>query len=158
MDVVIRASVMYFVILILLRALGRRELAEMSPFELIVIVVMGDLIQQGVTQEDYSLTGALLAIGTMAVWSLALSYAGFRWSKVEAVAYGIPAVVFHDGRVLEEVLHTQRLRVDDLLDAAREKGIGDLQELELAVLEPDGEFSFVRLDRSQPDSQLHNRD
>ncbi len=88
-------------------------------------------------------------IGTMAV---------VRWSKVETIAYGIPAVVFHDGRVLEEVLYTQRLRVDDLLDAAREKGIGDLQELEIAALEPDGQFSFVRLDRSEPDPQLHKRD
>ncbi|MFN2390116.1 MAG: DUF421 domain-containing protein [Actinomycetota bacterium] len=158
MDIVIRASVMYFLILILTRATGRRELAEMSAFELIVVVVMGDLIQQGVTQEDYSITGAILAIGTMALWSLVISYLGFRWTKVHVAAYGVPAVVFHQGEPVEEVLRTHRLQVGDLTDAAREQGIGDLSELEFAVLEPDGAFSFVRRDRAQSRPNEHKAD
>lgn len=153
MDVVIRATILYFLILLLTRALGRRELAEMSPFELIVLVVMGDLIQQGVTQEDYSITGAMLALGTMALWSLLISYAGFRWTGVQKVAHGVPALVFREGEPLLDVLKTHRMGMDDLLDAAREHGIGDLNELEYAVLEPDGEFSFVKLDREQSQPQ-----
>ncbi len=155
MDVVIRAAILYFLILLLTRAMGRREVAEMSSFELIVLVVMGDLIQQGVTQEDYSITGAVLALGTMALLSLAISYIGFKWPKVDEVVEGVPAVVFHDGKVLEEVLRTQRVRVDDLLGAAREQGIGDLDELDFAVLEPDGAFSFVRRDRAQSKPKRH---
>ena len=155
MDVVIRASILFFLILLLTRATGRRELAEMSSFELIVLVVMGDMIQQGVTQEDYSITGAGLAIGTMALWSLIISFAGFRWGKVHDVAFGMPAIVFHDGEPLKEVLRTHRMQVGDLIDAAREQGIGDLNELEFAVLEPDGAFSFVRHDRAPTKSQEH---
>lgn len=158
MDVVIRATALYFLILLLTRAIGRREVGEMSPFELIVLVVMGDLIQQGVTQEDYSMTGAVLAIGTMALWSLLISYGGFRWKKVEHVTYGIPAVVFRDGEPLPDVLEAHRLHLDDLLSSAREHGIGDLNELEFAVLEPDGEFSFVRLDRAPSRPQGHKAD
>jgi uncharacterized membrane protein YcaP (DUF421 family) len=149
MDIVIRAAILYFVILLLMRAMGSRELSELSSFELIVLVVMGDLIQQGVTQEDYSITGAVLAIGTMGMLSLLISYLGFHWSKVDDVVEGVPALVFRDGKPLEAVLRTHRVRVDDLIGAAREQGIGDLNELEFAVLEPDGAFSFVRLDRSQ---------
>lgn len=149
MDVVIRAAVMYVLILALTRAIGRRELSEMSSFELVVLVVMGDLIQQGVTQEDYSLTGAVLALGTMALLSVVVSYLGFRWPKVDEAIEGAPALVYHEGRPLEDVLRTHRVRVDDLVDAAREQGIGSLAELEFAVLEPDGEFSFVRRDPAQ---------
>lgn len=155
MDVVIRAAVMYGVILLLTRAIGRRELAEMSSFELVVLVVMGDLIQQGVTQEDFSLTGAMLAIGTMALLSLLISYLGFHWPKVDQVVEGAPAIVFHDGKPLVDVLKAHRFRLDDLLDAAREQGIGDLNELEFAVIEPDGEFSFVRLDRAASKAPQH---
>lgn len=155
MDVVIRATIIYVLILLLMRAIGRRELSEMSSFELIILVVMGDLIQQGVTQEDYSITGALLAIGTMALLSVLLSYLGFMWPKVDTVLEGVPALVFRDGEPLEEVLRAHRMRIDDLLDAAREEGIGDLKELEFAVLEPDGEFSFVRHDRARPDPRGH---
>ena len=150
MDVVIRASVLYFLILVLTRAMGRRELSEMSSFELLVLVVMGDLIQQGVTQEDYSITGAGLAIGTMALWSLLISYLGFKSKRFHSAAYGMPALVFHDGEPRVEVLHTHRMRLGDLVDAAREQGIGDLNELQFAVLEPDGEFSFVRRDSTGP--------
>ena len=155
MDIVIRAAILYVLILLLTRAMGRRELAEMSSFELLILVVMGDLIQQGVTQEDYSVTGAVLTIGTMTLLSVMVSYLGFRWPKVDDFVEGAPALVFRDGKVLEEVLRSHRVRVDDLLDAAREQGIGDLNELEFAVLEPDGEFSFVRLDRAQSKPQGH---
>ena len=158
MDVVYRATIMYLLIVLLTRAIGRRELAEMSSFELIVIVVMGDLIQQGVTQEDYSITGAVLAIGTMALLSLLVSYIGFRWGKMDALVEGVPALIYHDGKVLEEVLRTHRVRVDDLLSAAREQGIGNLDELDFAVLEPDGQFSFVRTDRVQLKRQGHKAD
>lgn len=155
MDIVLRAAIMYLLIMLLTRAIGRRELAEMSSFELIILVVMGDLIQQGVTQEDYSITGAVLAVGTMALLSVVVSYAGFKWQKVDDAVEGAAALVFREGRVEEEVLRLHRVTVNDLLDAAREQGIGDLAEFEYAVLEPDGEFSFVRRDRAQSKPEHH---
>ena len=74
MDIVLRASVMFFALYLLVRVMGKRELAQMTPFELIVLVVLGDLIQQGVTHNDFSVTGAILAISTMGFWALALSW------------------------------------------------------------------------------------
>src|SRR3546814_8680912 len=74
MDIVLRASIMFVVLYLLLRLLGKRELSQMTPFEFVVLVVMGDLIQQGVTQNDFSVTGATLAIVTFAFWGLLLSW------------------------------------------------------------------------------------
>lgn len=77
MDIVLRATVMFFILFLLIRLLGKRELGQMTPFELVVLVVLGDLIQQGVTHNDFSLTGATLAISTFAFWALVLSWTAY---------------------------------------------------------------------------------
>ena len=89
--------------------MGRRELSEMSAFELVLLVVMGDLIQQGVAQQDNSVVGAMLAVSTFALWTLAFSYATYRWNRVQPIIEGVPAVVVQDGRPLTKVLDYERL-------------------------------------------------
>lgn len=149
MEIIVRASILYFAILLLVRAMGKRELSEISAFELLLMVTMGDLIQQGVTQEDYSVTGAMLAIGTLGAWILVFSYASFKLRSARDVLEGIPLTVVEQGKPEVAVLHNERIPMADLLDAAREQGIGDLAEVRFAVLEPDGKFSFVKDDGEQ---------
>lgn len=146
MEIVIRATVIFWFLWVLLRASGKRELAEMTPFEMIVLVVMGDLIQQGVTQEDMSVTGAALSVGTIAVWTLGLSYLSFRSKKAAAVFESRPAILVSHGEIDHEMLRLQRLPIDDLLDEARMAGIGHVRDVEWAVLEADGKMSFIRRD------------
>jgi uncharacterized membrane protein YcaP (DUF421 family) len=143
MEIVIRASVLYFLIWVLLRAMGKRELSEMSAFELVLLVTIGDLVQQGVTQEDYSITGAFLAIGTLGFWILVWSYVAFRFKGTRGVIEGKPVVVIHEGRVQQEALRIERVTLDELLDAAREQGITDLRRVRFGVLETGGKFSFL---------------
>lgn len=143
MDVVWRAAAIYFFLFLFTRALGKRELAEMSAFELIVLVTMGDLVQQGVTQEDFSLTGAMLAVSTFGFLSLAIAYTGFRFRKATPLLEGRPVVVLHNGRWLDDVLRVERLQRDEVIEAARNQGITDLKDVSLGVLEPDGKFSFL---------------
>ena len=83
MDIVIRATVMFAILFALLRLLGKRELGQMTPFELVMLVVLGDLIQQGVTHNDFSLTGASLAIGTFAFWTVVLGWVVYRWPRAQ---------------------------------------------------------------------------
>lgn len=149
MEIVVRASVVFFFLWGLTRALGKRELSEMSAFELVLLVVVGDLIQQGVTQEDYSLTGALLAAGTIGLWVLLFSYAAFKWRRLHPALEGVPVVVVSSGVVLEEVLKLERVDVEEVKEAARQQGITDLADVRLAVLEPDGRFSFIKNDGEQ---------
>jgi uncharacterized membrane protein YcaP (DUF421 family) len=143
MEIVIRASILYLLIWILIRAMGKRELSEMSAFELVLLVTIGDLVQQGVTQEDYSITGAFLAIGTLGFWILVWSYVSFRFKRTRRVIEGNAVVVIHEGRVQQEALRIERVTVDELLDAAREQGISDLRRVKFGVLEAGGKFSFL---------------
>ena len=97
MDIVLRASVMFAILFLLIRLLGKRELGQMTPFELVVLVVMGDLIQQGVTHNDFSLTGAMLAICTFAFWGLTLSWLTYLFPRLKGALEGEPRVVVRDG-------------------------------------------------------------
>ncbi len=151
MEIVARATVVYLLLWAMARGVGKRELAEMSAFELILLVTMGDLIQQGVTQEDQSVTGAVLAVGTLAFWILVFSYLSFRFRPLRRGLEGAPTIVVRGGRPLEEVLRIERVTLDEVREEARNQGIADLDDVEFGVLEPDGRFSFLR--RTGPGDQ-----
>ena len=155
MQIVVRAFVMFVFILLLLRGMGKKELSSLSAFELVLLVVVGDLVQQGITLEDQSLTGSMLAIGTIGLLVMAASYLSFRWVRSRHLIEGIPVVVVRDGRPVEETLRRERLDIQELLGAARSQGIGDLGEVKVGLLEPDGKFSFIKVDPSaeQPPEQ-----
>ena len=153
MQIIVRASVMFLFLWGALRVMGRKELAQLSAFELVLLVVMGDLIQQGVTQQDNSVTAAVLAVSTFILWMLAFSYGSYRSKKVQNLFEGQPVILVRDGRVLQKMLEYERLTVDELKDAAREQGIADLRQVSLGVIESDGKFSFVRFDDRRPSQE-----
>jgi uncharacterized membrane protein YcaP (DUF421 family) len=148
MEIVLRASVMFVVVLVLTRVVGKRELGQLSAFELVLLVAIGDLIQQSVTQEDYSLTGGILVIGTFALLTVVLSYVSWRFPRTRPVIDSSPTVVLANGRPQDKVLRYERLPMEELLEAARSNGIRDLEEIQLAVLEPNGSFTFFKRDDS----------
>jgi uncharacterized membrane protein YcaP (DUF421 family) len=142
MEIVVRAAVVWLFLWIVTRAVGRSTLGELSTFQLILFVTMGDLIQQGVTQQDYSLTGAVLAVSTFAVITVAISYANQRWRRLLPITHGVPIIVVRDGEPDLKALTAERMSINDLFAAAREQGIRRLSDIELAVLEADGKVSF----------------
>lgn len=144
MELVVRATVIFFFVLLLTRAMGKKELAQLTAFELILLVMIGDLVQQGVTEDDQSLTGAVLAVGTIAALVVLMSYVSWRWPGTRNLIRGTPVVVLRNGRPLDDTMKRERLGVEDLLEGAREQGIADLAQVRLAVLEPDGKLSFIR--------------
>ena len=150
MQIIVRASVMFVFLFIVMRTLGRKELSELSAFELILIIVMGDLIQQGVTEQDNSLTGAITAISTFVLWMLALSYVSYKSKRARTIIEGRPVIIIRDGMPQEKILKYERLSLDEITDAAREQGIRDLREVQVGVLESDGSFSFIRHDGKPP--------
>jgi uncharacterized membrane protein YcaP (DUF421 family) len=150
MQIVLRALVLYLFLWLVTRAMGRKELSELSTFELILLVAVGDLIQQGVTGDDRSVVGAMLAVTTFALLTVAVSYVSFRWPSITPVTEGSPVVIIKDGRPLSKNLRVERLTLEEVRDAAREQGIADLSEVWLGVLEADGKFSFVREDGGRP--------
>jgi uncharacterized membrane protein YcaP (DUF421 family) len=144
MEIVVRAAVVFVFLFLLLRGMGKRELAELTAFELVILVIMGDLVQQGVTEEDMSITGAVLAVGTMGLLTMGLSALAFRSKRARPLLEGVPVVLVRDGHVIDEALRLEGMAFDELLQAARHEGIGDLADVEVCVLEPDGRMSFIR--------------
>ena len=144
MEIVVRATVIYFFLWFLLRSMGKRELAEVTAFERVILVVLGDLVQNGVTQEDMSVTGSALAVTTMGLLAVATSTVGFKFKRTRGVLEGHPSVVIRHGDVLDDVLHLQRITRTELEEEARKNGITDLSDVEWAILEADGSFSFLK--------------
>jgi uncharacterized membrane protein YcaP (DUF421 family) len=143
MEIILRASVIFVVMLLLTRGLKRRALADLTPFELLLLVTLGDIVQQGITQEDYSLTGAILAVSTFAFWITVLAFITWRSRRMAAVISGVPLVIVQDGQPIEQTLAVERLPLAEVLEAARQRGIEDLDQVKLAVLEPSGRISFI---------------
>lgn len=144
MEIVLRATGIFLFLWLVTRVIGKKELSEMSAFELVLIVTIGDLVQQGVTQEDMSVTGAMLAVGTIALLVVVMSYVGFRWPRSNRVIEGVPVIVVDRGKAVDAAIRAERLTLDDVVSSAREQGIEDLRHVRYGVLEPDGTFSFVR--------------
>jgi uncharacterized membrane protein YcaP (DUF421 family) len=143
MDIVLRATVAFFFVLLVTRIVGRRELSTLEPFDLILLVVIGDLIQQGVTQNDVSITGLVLAGGTIALLAVLVSYANFRFPALRPALEGEPVIVVEDGKPLERNLRRNRITLEELRAAARARGIASLEDVRWAVLETSGTISFV---------------
>lgn len=138
MDIVIRAAVIFILLWGITRLAGRSTLGELSSFELILFITMGDLVAPGIVGQDYSGTAALLAVGTMTVLTVSVSWVNSRWRRAATVTHGVPVVVAKDGELLYDVLKRERLGLDDLLAACRGQGIERVAEIELAVLEANG--------------------
>lgn len=158
MEVVLRATAMFAVVYLLVRLLGKRELGQMTPFEFIVMVVIGDLIQQGVTQNDFSLTGATLAISTFAFWGLVLSWLSYLSPRAAKVLEGEPRVIIRHGELLQHSTKRDRLTRSEIESEMRLAGIASMDEVAWAVLEPNGKISFIkRPDGSEPSRQTDDQ-
>ena len=143
MDIVVRSVAVFLFVFFITRVVGRRELASLEPFDLILLIVIGDLVQQAVTQSDYSVTGAFLAVATFGVLSVVISYIGFRFGSLRPVLEGEPVIVLQDGKPIERNLRRNRITYDELAAAARRQGVASLDEVQWAVLETSGQISII---------------
>src|SRR5512142_480455 len=142
MEIVFRAAFLFAFLWAVTRAVGRSTLGELSTFQLLLYVTMGDLVQQSITQQDYSLTSGILAVSTFAVLTVLVSWVQWRFPRADPLINGRPLLVVRDGEPLEDPMRRHRLSMTDLVAAARQQGIRSLTDIELAVLEADGRISF----------------
>jgi uncharacterized membrane protein YcaP (DUF421 family) len=143
-DIVLRAIVVFVFLMVLIRVIGRRELSSLQPFDLILLIILGDAVQQGLTQDDYSLTGALLAVGTIALLQVFVSWVSYRFPRTRRLIEGTPIIVVQDGEAIERNLKRERLDIDDVAEEARQQGIAHLSDVKWAVLETTGKISFIQ--------------
>src|SRR4051812_24533087 len=143
MDLVFRAAAVFTFIYLVTRVIGRRELASMEPFDLILLIVIGDLVQQGVTQSDYSVTGAMTVIATFAGLTALVGFLNFKFRPLRAVLEGEPIVLAVDGEVVESNLRRERMTIDELEEAVRLQQLPSIADARLVVLETGGNISVI---------------
>lgn len=153
MDIILRASIMFFVMYFLLRLLGKRELSQVTPFELVVLIVLGDLVQQGITHSDLSMTGATLAIVTIGFWALVLSWVTYLSPRAERFLEGVPQILIRDGTLMEANMRRDRITRAEVEIEMRLAGIGRISEVAWGILEPNGKMSFIARDEDEPARQ-----
>jgi uncharacterized membrane protein YcaP (DUF421 family) len=144
MDLVLRAVVVFAFVLLLTRVIGKRELGSLQPIDLILLIVLGDALQQGLTQDDYSLTGALLVVSTIAALQVFVSWVAYRFPRARPVLEGEPIIILQDGRLIERNLRRERLTEDDVAEEARKQQIAHLADVRFAVLETSGTITFIQ--------------
>jgi uncharacterized membrane protein YcaP (DUF421 family) len=143
MDIVLRATFLYAFVVFVMRVIGRRELSSMTPFDLVLLIILGDAIQQGLTQDDYSVTGAVLAVATIATLQVFTSYLSYRSRRARRVLEGYPIVIVDHGTVVPENLKRERMTEDEIAEEMRQQQISSLDDVDWAIIEANGSISFI---------------
>jgi uncharacterized membrane protein YcaP (DUF421 family) len=143
MDLAIRAIFLYAFVVLLMRVTGRRELSTLSAVDLVLLIILGDAIQQGLTQDDYSVTGAVIVVSTIAALQVGTSYLAFRSRRARRVLEGEPIVILQDGKLIERNLKRERLTEDEVAEEMRAQQIASVEDVEWGILETNGTMSFI---------------
>lgn len=149
MDAVLRALALYLILLVLLRLTGKRSLSQVTTFDFVILLIVGEAAQQALLGEDFSLTQAALVIATLLLLDRASDYLAWRFGWFERWTQSVPAILVEDGRPLPDVLAKFHLTEDDVVTAGREAhGVERLDQVKWAVLESSGGISVVPHDDS----------
>jgi uncharacterized membrane protein YcaP (DUF421 family) len=157
LEIVLRSSIIYAVVLVGIRLTGKREVGQMTPFDLVLLLLIANAVQNAMTGPDTSVTGGVVAAATLLLINVGLSSIARRWNKVRRVEEGSPTLLIHRGKVIEKNLTHERMNVRELRQALREHGVATIEEVQQAVLEVDGSVSVLKNDEMPSVSQPHHR-
>jgi uncharacterized membrane protein YcaP (DUF421 family) len=143
MDIALRALFLYAFVVFVIRVMGRRELSSLSAVDLVLLIVLGDAIQQGLTQDDYSVTGAVIAVSTLAAVQVGSSYLSYRSRRARRILEGEPIVILQAGKLIERNMKRERLTEDEVAEEMRAQQIASVEDVEWGILEADGNMSFI---------------
>jgi uncharacterized membrane protein YcaP (DUF421 family) len=143
METVIRVAIVFVFVWACFRVVGKRELTQLSPFELVTLLFIPQLFSRAITRQDYSMTNAVIAASTLFLLVFLTSVARYRSIRVAAIVQGVPTVLVHRGAVVQEHLDRERIALDDILASMRKVGMQRFEQVEWAILESDGKISIV---------------
>jgi uncharacterized membrane protein YcaP (DUF421 family) len=151
-ELVARAVLVYLFLLVLLRLTGKRQVGQLAPFDLVLLLILSNAVQNAMNGGDNSFTAGALSAATLVAINSMVSYATYRSKWLEALVEGRPTVLIHNGHLYEEVLRAQRLTHHELLAALRRSGCGNIERVHMAILENNGQISVVpKSDDCPPD-------
>jgi uncharacterized membrane protein YcaP (DUF421 family) len=143
METVLRVALIYVFILFALRLIGKRELSQLAPQDLIVLLLIPEIVSHGMIRDDYSLTNAIIGVSTLLTIVFLTSTLTYLSKPVRTVLEGYPAVLVQSGRLIKHNLDRERVPPDEILSEMRRAGIKALDRVRWAILEPDGKISFI---------------
>jgi uncharacterized membrane protein YcaP (DUF421 family) len=142
-ELVLRSAVVYFFLLVIIRMTGKRQVGQLAPFDLVLLLVLSNAVQNSMNAGDNSLIGGLLAATALVTLNLGVSVATFRSKTLEALVEGRPQVLIHNGRVYQKVLDDACLTHHELNAALRQEGCAAVADVQYAVLENNGSITVV---------------
>ncbi|HSX71186.1 MAG TPA: YetF domain-containing protein [Pseudomonas sp.] len=143
MDAVLRAAAIYIALLILFKLAGRRSLAQLTTFDFVLLLIIGEATQQALLGEDFSVTNAVLVIMTLIALDVGASLLKRRSERIAYLLDGSPTIVVENGVALEERLAKARLRLEDIMESARESGLERVEQIKFAIIERNGKISII---------------
>jgi uncharacterized membrane protein YcaP (DUF421 family) len=156
-SIVVRTLIIYVAVLIGLRLTGKREMGQMTPFDLVLILLIANAVQNAMVGSDNSVTGGLIAAGVLLVGNYGLAQARDRLPWLRRAVEGTPTLLVNEGKFVQEHLRREGLNEDEVLMAIREHGVADLKDVRMAVLEVDGSISIVPMNSKTTRTRKHVR-
>jgi uncharacterized membrane protein YcaP (DUF421 family) len=140
---VLRAVVIYLMVMLLVRVSGKRAVGQFTPFDLVLLILIGNAVQNGLNGGDNSLTSAVILASVLIVLNYGVAFVTSRWRRVDQLIEGVPVVLARDGHVFEDVLRRELVSLDDFHEALRMNNMADVADVALALLETNGSISVV---------------
>jgi uncharacterized membrane protein YcaP (DUF421 family) len=155
LQIVLRTGIIYLLVLIGVRLSGKREVGQMTPFDLTLLLLLSNSVQNAMTGPDTSLLGGAVAACTLLVLNYGVAAVSGSNRHLRRLIQGEPSLLIHDGKVIEPHMARERVSMDELHRALREHGINSPDQVALAVLEVDGSISCLKYDEIKPDANTH---
>jgi uncharacterized membrane protein YcaP (DUF421 family) len=157
LDIALRTSIVYLALLVGLRLTGPRQLGQLSTFDLVLLLIIANAVQNAMVGPDTSLAGGLVAAGVLIGWHRVVDWWRLRFTGFAKLLGGEGIMLIHDGAILDAHCRRAGVTREELLQALREHGVANVQDVMVAVLEPDGAISVIRKDDIAPGSRAHHR-
>lgn len=155
LQIVFRTGIIYLLVLLGVRLSGKREVGQMTPFDLTLLLLLSNSVQNAMTGSDSSLAGGAVAAGTLLVLNYFIAELSGTNRRFRRLIQGQPTLLIHDGKTIESAMAKEHVSVDELQRALREHGISGIDQTALAVLEVDGSISCLKYDELKPDANTH---
>ena len=155
LQIVLRTGVIYLLVLMGVRLSGKREVGQMTPFDLTLLLLLSNSVQNAMTGPDTSLAGGAVAAATLLLLNYVVAYVSGSNRRFRRMIQGEPSLLVHDGRIIESHMSRERVSMDELHRALREHGINNVEQVALSVLEVDGSISCLKYDEIKPDANTH---
>jgi uncharacterized membrane protein YcaP (DUF421 family) len=157
LEILVRTLIVYFVVLVGVRLTGKREVGQMTPFDLVLLLLLSNSVQNAMTGPDTSVIGGIVAAVTLLILNYVIAEGAGMNRKFRRFVEGQPSLLVHDGQVISAHMAKEHVTLDELHRALREHGIGSLNDVALAVLEVDGSISLLKYDDVKPGHEPHKR-